>query len=202
MDFRPFAFPALVLLMLTSAALLLSQNWRWSIIALAAQYFGVFVLTLLPWSVGMAATKLISGWIACSVLWIGITEAGTVRTESWKELDRSWPSGRIFRMLAVLLVMLIVPTIAPHVSELSPALSLPQAWAGLVLIGLGLLQLGFTAHPLRVVAGLLTILSGFEIIYAVVESSLLVAGLLSMANLGLAITGAYLIMVPMMEETG
>lgn len=201
MNIEPFAFPALVLLMLTSTALLISQGWRWTVITLAVQYFGAFVLTLLSWTAGMAATKLISGLIACAVLWIAVAEAGSIRTFGWKELDRSWPSGRIFRVLAALLVLLVVPSIASEVTGLVPAISLPQAWAGLFLTGLGLMHLSFTAHPLRVVAGLLTILSGFEIIYAAVESSLLVAGLLSMTNLGLAFAGAYLILAPLIEET-
>ena len=45
----------------------------------------------------------------------------------------------------------------------------------------------------RVILGLLTLLAGFEIIYAAVESSELVAAALAVVNLGLALTGAYLL---------
>jgi hypothetical protein len=52
---------------------------------------------------------------------------------------------------------------------------------------------------LRVTIGLLTALSGFEIIYAAIETSTLVTGLLAGVNLGLALAGAYLIIAPTME---
>ena len=41
--------------------------------------------------------------------------------------------------------------------------------------------------------GLLTTLSGFELIYAAVENSVLVTGLLAVVTLGLALVGAYLL---------
>jgi hypothetical protein len=44
-------------------------------------------------------------------------------------------------------------------------------------------------------------LSGFEIVYAALESSAMIAGLLATADLGLALAGAYLIVAPTMEET-
>jgi len=68
-----------------------------------------------------------------------------------------------------------------------------------MLIGIGLLQLSLSSHLLRVIIGLLTILSGFEIIYAAVETSALVTGLLAGVNLGLALVGAYLLIAPTME---
>ena len=50
------------------------------------------------------------------------------------------------------------------------------------------------------ILALLTVLSGFEVIYAGVESSTLVAGLLAGINLGLALVGSYLLVAPTMEE--
>jgi hypothetical protein len=41
------------------------------------------------------------------------------------------------------------------------------------------------------VIGLLTVLAGFEILYAAVESSILVTALLAVVNLGLALAGAF-----------
>jgi hypothetical protein len=70
-------------------------------------------------------------------------------------------------------------------------LSIPIAWGSLILIGMGLLQLGISSQPFRVILGLLTVLAGFEILYATVESSALVAALLSAVNLGLSLAGAY-----------
>jgi hypothetical protein len=45
------------------------------------------------------------------------------------------------------------------------------------------------------------VLSGFEIIYANMESSVLVTGLLAGVNLGLALVGAYLLVAPAMEAS-
>ena len=52
--------------------------------------------------------------------------------------------------------------------------------------------MGLASRGLRVIISLLTFLSGFEILYTVVESSTLVTGLLALVNLGVAIAGAYL----------
>ncbi len=73
-------------------------------------------------------------------------------------------------------------------------------WGSFLLIGFGILQLGLTSHPLRVIIGLLTALSGFEVIYAAIESSNLVTGLLAGVNLGLALAGAYMLVAPSMES--
>ena len=60
-------------------------------------------------------------------------------------------------------------------------------------MGLGLLQLGITAQPMRVIIALLTFLSGFEILYSFVEKSTLVAALLVLINIGLSLVGVYLL---------
>ena len=70
----------------------------------------------------------------------------------------------------------------------------------LLLIGMGLLHLGITARILRVAIGLMTVLSGFEIIYATVEGSILVAALLAVINLGLALVGSYLLIASNTQE--
>jgi hypothetical protein len=77
---------------------------------------------------------------------------------------------------------------------------LEQVWGALTLIGLGLLQLGFNSKPLPTTIGLLTILAGFEIVYAAIENSILVASLLTLITLGVSLAGAYLILSPQMEE--
>jgi hypothetical protein len=81
-----------------------------------------------------------------------------------------------------------------------PEIRPEQAIGGLILIAIGLVHLGLTATPLRVVLGLLTTLSGFEILYAAIERSNLVAGLLALVNLGLALIGVYLLLAPTLEE--
>ncbi len=199
MNIEAFALPAVFLVSLTSLLLLNSRSWRWSIFILAVQYIGVFVLVAVQWPIEMALSKVVAGWMAGAVLGIAASEAIVAKPDSWRENEKAWPSGWIFRLLAASLVVLIVLSLAPKAAEIIPGIGLPQAWGSLILIGMGLLELGLTTQPMRVVIGLLTILSGFEILYAAVESSALVAGLLAAANMALALIGAYLLIAPGME---
>lgn len=201
LDLPSAAYPAAILVSVTSLILVLSHNWRWSILTLALQYVGVFLLTTLSWSIEMSVAKLVAGWMASAVLGIAISEAAAASPVSWRESERAWPSSRLFRLLAACLVLITVISGSNRISEWVPGLELPQTIGGMMLIGMGLLHLGLTAQPLRVVLGLLTVLSGFEIFYAVVEASTLVAGLLAAVTLGLALAGAYLLLSPIGEES-
>jgi hypothetical protein len=108
--------------------------------------------------------------------------------------EQSWPAGRLFRLLAAGLVFLVIISLAPKTVSWLPAdVKLPVVEGSISLIGLGLLSVGMTARPMRVIVGLLTILAGFEIVFAAIENSILVAGLLACINLGLALVGVYLL---------
>jgi hypothetical protein len=206
LDLRILELPALALLLLCPVFTLVSRNWRWSIFSLALQYVGVMVLIAGVWPILMALTKLIAGWIAGAVLSTAIQDL-PVPSEEDKDPAQILQVGKmrvnmvqlsasLFGLLAATMVALVVISITPMASVWVPGITSQLAAAGLLLIGLGALQLGMTAHPFRVTLGLLTVLSGFEIIYAAVEKSLLVAGLLSGVTLGLALVGSYLIHAP------
>jgi hypothetical protein len=194
-------YPAVLLVTLTSIALLISSNWRWVVLILAAQYTGVFILVAVEWPIEMAAAKIVAGWMASAVLGVTVNEAFSSDSTSWQVTDTYWPSGRLFRLLAAGLVIPTVLSATPQLVEWMGGIGELQAAGALTLIGMGLLHLGLTAQPLRVVIGLLTVLSGFEIILATIQVSALVAGLLAFVNLGLALVGAYLMLAPSMQET-
>lgn len=183
----------IVILIASTLALLLSQNWRWSILALAVQYLGIFWLVTGVWPIGLAAVKLVVGWMAGAVL-------GASRP-SIELIDARYAtlSGRLLRLAAATIAIIFIMSIAPMVGTWIPA-GEPLLLGGLILIGMGVLQLGLTTRPLAVILGLFTTISGFEVLYAAVESSVLVAGLLAMVNLGLAMVGAYALLSPAMEE--
>ena len=82
---------------------------------------------------------------------------------------------------------------ASLIESILPGIEIPVVIGGVLLIAMGLLQLGMTTQVLRVILGLLTTLSGFEILYAAMEGSSLVAALLVVINLGLGLVGAYLL---------
>lgn len=203
MDFTNLALPAVLLVSLTSIGLLLVSDWRASISLLALQYLGVFVLVGLSWPLGMAAAKLVAGWIAGAVLAMAMVSLppAPALPAARKLARKLWDPGRVFQLLAAALVGLTVLSIAPHLAEWLPVVGVEQAWGALILTGMGLLQLGFTGRPLPTVMGLLTAFAGFEILYAAVEASALVAGLLAGVILGLALAGAYLLVAPSMEAT-
>ncbi|MBN1145872.1 MAG: hypothetical protein JXA78_01350 [Anaerolineales bacterium] len=208
MDFESFSPFAAMLVTLSALALLLADDWRISISALAIQYAGIFALVAVEWPLSMALVKLIAGWMAGAVL--GMAALNTAESEeeaSASQQDTSAsttaapPASRLFRLLAVALVSLAVFSQAPALVELLPDFNPALAWGGPILICLGLLKLGFTAQPMPTILGLLTVLGGFEIVYARLEAAPLTAGMLAAINLGLALAGAYLSLAPSMEES-
>jgi hypothetical protein len=193
----PFAWIAVVLLIITSAGLLLVRDWRWSIILLAAQYLGMFVLTLQHWPIGMASVKVVAGWMSAAIL--GMTRSGLPNEDPGEE--SIWPRGRLFRLFAAVIILLIVAVVTPGVDHIMADAGFPVTNGSLLLIGMGLLQLGITARILPVTIGLMTVLAGFEILYSSVEGSVLVAALLAVINLGLALVGSYLMLASYTQET-
>lgn len=183
------AWIAVLIFFITSAGLLIVRDWRWSIILLAIQYFGMFILILQHWPLGMASVKLVAGWMSAAIL--GMTRSG-LPADALDD-DGIWPRGRLFRVFMAGMVVMIVAAVTPGVDTVMADVGYPVTAASLLLIGIGLLHLGFTSYILRVVIGLMTVLSGFEILYSAVEGSVLVAGLLAVINLGLALVGAYLL---------
>lgn len=184
------------LLLVTSVGILISRDWRLGLGFLGLQYLGVFWLTSQHWPVSMAAIKLVTGWMAIATL--GITRLNI--KESDKESEQILPEGRLFRMFTAGIVTVIIVTAAPTVEDIIPGIGMPVIFGSLILMGLGMLHLGMTVQPFRVILGLLTVLSGFEALYAALESSILVAAMLSTVNLGLALVGAYLLSARMPEE--
>lgn len=186
---------AIGLLLFTSLSLLLSHDWRVSIASLGMQYLGVFMLVAISWPVSFAVIKLVAGWMSASIL--GVTRRSTRDLHTG---DRIWPTEWVFRTMAASLVVLAVFSLAPQTRDLVPNFNLYQVGGGFLLIGMGLLHHALTQHALQAMLGLMTILSGFEILYAVVESSTLVAGLLAIINLGIAFVGAYLLATHAVED--
>lgn len=176
----------ILLIVVTSVGVLLARDWRWLIIFLAAQYIGVFVLVLEHWPLGMATVKVIAGWMGAAIL--GMTRSNLIEDENQSAL----PQGRFFRLVAAGVVGLIAITGAPAVGSIMANAGTVVSTGSLMLIGMGLLHLSVSDEAMRVTIGLMTLLAGFEVLYAAVETSVLVAALLATINLGLALAGSYL----------
>lgn len=190
------SLPAVVLAFLCAAALIISWDWRISIGCLVVQYASVFILVSVSWPIEAAAVKLVAGWIACAVLGMALFNLPVGENRN----QRIPASDILFRIIASLLAGLFAFTGGSKLVDWFPVISIEQAYGSMILITLGLIHLGLTMQPFRVVIGLLTVLSGFGIIYAAVESSALITGLLAIITLGLSILGSYLLTAPIMEE--
>lgn len=203
---------AAVVVTLTSLILLLTRDWRLSILILAAQYIGVFFLVSTSWPILVTIIILIGGWISCIVLVMAIVSLPELT--QLEDLERQPVGGkssrplvnflrlfseRLFYILAAFLVLAVIGSQMPRLMGIVPGILPQQAWGGLVLVGLGLLITGFSDRPLQITVGLMTWLSGFVVLYAVVQSSLLMAGLLAGVNLALAMAGAYFLLAGSME---
>jgi hypothetical protein len=218
LDFNALEIFAVTLVALTSILLFLLEDWRVSIILLAIQYIGVFILVNVQWPISMAVVKLVAGWMCGAILGIAISGLPTPEDKTnpeeqtngiqevvFKEqtyLGRTRPKiGRTFYLLTTLLMGLVVISQAQRALSFFPEIRIEQIWGVLILIGMGLLKVGFTQQPMPVTIGLLTALSGFEILYASIDITPLVAGIFAGINLGLALAGAYLLTAPHLEES-
>jgi len=190
------AWIAVGIIVLTSVGLLLTRDWRTGIIMLAVQYLAMFVLTLSHLPLGMASVKVVSGWMAAAIL--GMTRSDINEPVEEESL---WPQGRLFRVFVAIMIGLIVATAATTVNEIMADAGLAVTAGSLLLIGMGLLHLGITSSVLRVTQGLLTVMTGFEILYSAVEQSALVLALLAVINLGLALVGSYLMIASNPRQT-
>lgn len=185
------AWFAVLLLLGTSSGLLLNRDWRIDLGLLAAQYLGAAILVAQHLPPGMAAAKLVTGWMATAA--IGMTLSSIPDLSSEETPEGFWPRGRAFRLFMVGMVVILTAAVTSGVENAIPGIGLPVVAGSILLIGNGLLHLGTDAKIERVIFSLLTVLSGFEILYAAVEGSILVAALLAVVNLGLGLVGAYLL---------
>src|ERR1051325_7459768 len=136
-----FAWVAVGIVLFTSAGLLVTRDWRLSIILLAAQYFGVLILTLQHWPLGMASVKVVAGWMSAAIL--GMTRSGLLSQDPDEETI--WPRGRLFRLFAAGMVWMIVAAITPGVDTVMADAGFAVTTGSLLLIGMGLLHLSLTS---------------------------------------------------------
>lgn len=189
------------LVAITSGLLTLTVEWRRSIVGLAAQYVGVFILVAGGWPISIALVKLVAGWMACAIIGMAISglpsdNAKDLLDEGNRVIERKSLRNRsatMFRLFAICMTSLLILGVSPAINLFIPSLSLGQIIGALFLIGFGLLQLSTSTKPLRVIMGLLTVLSGFEVVYSGIETATLITALLAGVNLGIAMVGAYLL---------
>lgn len=195
---------AFIVIVITSMVILVFRDWRINAAALALQYIASFFFVNLSWPVGMAVVKLIVGWMATAAIALTCIRQNKVETS-----DES-SASLFFRGVAGLVTILVIFVLSSRLQEqIFPELDLIIVQSGLMLLGMALMQLGTNTDPYLTIFGLLSFLSGFEMIHAGLERSTLLTGLLAIVNLGLALVGVYFIVknnpkeaFPTQEEPG
>ena len=176
----------LVLVAVTAFALIVVERPGLQIAILATQYASVAWLSSLALPPQVAVVKVVAGMITCGVL--ALTVAGS------QSSDES-SSGRAFRVIAAILIMGAAIGVGRTNWMRIPDIRPEAIMAAAILMSMGLLQLGLFRTPLRVCIGLITVLSGFEIAYAVIEPALAILALLASVHIGLAMVVSYLTLV-------
>ncbi len=189
---------SVTVLFLCAVGILLVKNWRWMTGLLALQYICVLSLVSISWPVEIAVVKLVAGWMATAVLFLTYANIPDSAADTKNEL--SLP-GIFFKGFTALLIGISVYSLVPDALRWFLGATSQQTLGGLLLLGLGLLQLGLSREAIRIVIGVLTVISGFEILYATLEASVLMTGLLAILNIGIAFVGAYLLLASYLEET-
>jgi len=190
-----------------SLAMLSISNQRGSLGLLAGQYLGVFFLISLEWPLPLAITFLLAGWFAGIVLALALS----TQPEPSNAVDAGKPTristrharltSSFFNLLISIIIILAALSFAPQVNRWIPTLDPLQGWMAILLTGLGLIHLAINPHPIATTIAVLTIFSGFEILYAGLTSTRLAVGLLACITLFIALAGSYLFLAPSMKET-
>lgn len=166
-----------------AAGVLVAGSGRWRVAALAVLHSGAVMGLQLMWPLSLLGVWLAAGWLAALLLAVAQREAVEVEPLTFGE--------RLGRSSAVVLIALAAFSLAPQTTAWIPFLARAAAFAGLTLIGVGFVMLGMAQTPLGWTLGLLMVLDGFVEIYAAVEQSVLVVGLLAVLALGLALLAGY-----------
>ena len=179
----------LVLVAATATALVVVERPGIQIGILAIQYASVAWFTSLAIPPQVAAVKLVAGLIVSGIL--ALTAAGSRPAAE----SATGIAGRAFRLIAAILIMAAAIGIGQTNWMRAPDIQPEAIMAAAILMSMGLLQLGLFRSALRVSIGIITLLSGFEIAYSVIEPALAILALLASVHIGLAIVVSYLSLV-------
>ncbi len=159
-----------------------ARSWTYALAAFSFQTLGVGLLALQVASPPVAAAKCIVGWLAVTILAITIS-----REKKDFLRDTEGLIAPLFRMALWILVLssalVLFPGLGGFFQNPPAGILLPSGF----LIGVGLINLGISEHPLRVSLSLLALLQGFELAYLWVEQSLLVLALLAVMDLSILV---------------
>lgn len=212
---------ALLGLFMTAGVILVGRDWRAMILALLTQYILVGLILSRLVRPDIATLQVMIGAFICPILFLSARQVSQsslplvlatsgsdgFRLMGWRrgifvvislikgrDRGRRPPAtGFMFRVFALLLMILVALTLSKSVPlpGLAPSVNTAVFW----LILAGLITLTLTEDPIKVGHGLFTALTGFELFYATVETGLLLTGLWGAVNLLIALAVGYLTVI-------
>ena len=200
MSFETLRIIAAVILLLCAAVNLVRRHWVLNVAVLALQYVCVFLIILEVRTPLLAAIKLIVGLMVSLMIYLILRSSGLIDSLFSRQ---HLTSGEVFRGTIALLLVLISHLAAPKVKlSIFPQSSELLLTASMGLMLFGLLQMGTITEPLYLVIGMLTFLSGFELLYASLEFSRVLEALFTAINLLLALVGSFFIVKDVESRAG
>jgi hypothetical protein len=179
------------LALLASLLNLVRRQWTLNLIALLVQFVCLFPILLKIMPLQLALIHPFTGLMVTLILYLTLVGVGGIESVN---LRRRLTSGEIFRGLAGIFLIATLRAFLPQIQQaVFPTVSGSHLFLSLGLILIGLLQLGTIREPFYLAIGVLTFLSGFELLYSALEFSFLLEALFVAVNLLLAIVGAFFI---------
>ncbi len=158
---------------------------KWALICMGIIYLSIFIISVQFNSTWSALIRLMTG--LATLLMVFISLSGKQLT-----FPQTPRSGLLFRLLGFILFSLIAALVSIKAANFLN-FPLDVILAGLLVTFCGILELGTSGFPLKVILGILVLYCGFSTIYCSLETSILVNGLLSAINLALGVVGSYFV---------
>lgn len=209
-----FAFlagvPSVVGLVLAAAIILVTSDWRLALSALLLQYIFLGITLTRFIQPEAALVRILTGVLVVPILYLSARQVGephNVRAVEAGEgrflgLPMSWAAGPLglpLRVLTVFLAGLALIRFYPAYATLLPpegasglAVTPDVAFVTLWLVVMGIMGVILSGEALRVGPAVLTILCGFDLVYAGLEQNLAIAGFFGALTLLAALAFSYL----------
>lgn len=158
----------------------LFRSWNRILAALAVQSLGFGLVSLQVAQAPISIAKTTIGWISVALLAITLA-----REKRIARSEENSPINFFFRFSLLLFLFSSIVALLPQLAGIFRNPPAGVAFAAFSLLGVGLLNLGLSEHPLRSGSSLLTVLQGFELGYLWIEQSLLVLALLAVTDLAI-----------------
>jgi hypothetical protein len=181
---------SLVLGPLCAAALNLVPGRKVGLLLLLGVFVSGGAIVGLAQSLRLGLGLTATGLVACALLGLGFRRSGWTTPAEAGVAERA---GRAFRGATVLLIAAAVWGVVLTQTTAMGAVPAPRLRSAVMILALGLLQLGLNQEQGAAALGLLTVLVGFEVWYTALEPSLALRVVLAAIMVGIALVSSVLL---------